>query len=234
MAAASEQPQRRSWIRRVFSLANIGALAAAIVVFWIGVSIRDTYLAIALSALVAGIAGGIVWFLIDRFTSRGSLGDAVGDIPYLGAIPVDDSGPAPTLAEGDSASNYQTLLHEIEGQTTGNVLLVSSPGPGQGASSVALNLSIAAAKAGRRVMLVDADSSPGGIGQFLSSGSSPGLSDVAAGTATLAQASRMWTLEDGTQFPVLPSGDSATDAADLSGMLVADAFDGIVRAVAGV
>ena len=74
-------------------------------------------------------------------------------------------------------------------------------------------------------MLVDADSSPGGIGQFLSSGSSPGLSDVAAGTATLAQASRMWTLDDGTQFPVLPSGDSATDAADLSGMLVADAFD---------
>ena len=182
MAAASEQPQRRPWLRRVFSLANVLGLIAAIAVFWPGVSTRDTYLAIALAAIGAGIVGGAVWYLIDRFTSRGSLGHAVDGVPYLGAIPVDDSGPAPTLADGHSASSFQSLLHEIEGQTTGNVLLVSSPGPGQGASSVALNLSIAAAQAGRRVMLVDADPSAGGIGQFLSSGSSPGLSDVASGT----------------------------------------------------
>ena len=225
MVAASEQPQRPSWLRRVFSVANLGALAVTIATFWIGAMIRDTYLALAVWAIVAGAAGGVAWFLLDRFTSRGSLGEALAGLPYLGAIPVDDSGPAPTLGNGHSATSYQSLLHQIEGQTTGNVLLVSSPGPGQGASSVAMNLSVAAAQAGRRVMLVDADPSTGGIGQFLSSGSSPGLSDVAAGSATLAEASRMWTLDDGTQFPVLPSGDTITDASDLSGMLVADAFD---------
>ena len=118
MAAASEQPQRRPWLRRVFSLANVLGLIAAIAVFWLGVSTRDTYLAIALAAIGAGIVGGAVWYPIDRFTSRGSLGHAVDGIPYLGAIPVDDSGPAPTLADGHSASSFQSLLHEIEGQTT--------------------------------------------------------------------------------------------------------------------
>ena len=43
------------------------------------------------------------------------------------------------------------------GTRAGRVLLVSSPSPGMGASSVALNLAISASKAGRLVMLVDAD-----------------------------------------------------------------------------
>ena len=35
----------------------------------------------------------------------------------------------------------------------------------------------------------------------------------------------MWTLEDGASFPMLPSGDTATDTSDLAGILVADALD---------
>ncbi|MGI9666695.1 MAG: CpsD/CapB family tyrosine-protein kinase, partial [Acidimicrobiia bacterium] len=225
MASDSDRTSETSVIRRVFSLANMAALATAIVVFYIGVSIRDTYLAIAIAALAAGAAGGLVWYFVTSRRAGPTLADAVSGIPLLGTIPVDDQGPAPALDNPEATDRYTGLLREIEGQTSGRVLLVSSPGPGQGASSVALNLSIAAAKAGRRVMLVDADPSPNGIGRYLSSGPSPGLSDVASGVATLAEASRMWTLEDGTRFPMLPSGGELSDDSGLNGILVADAFD---------
>lgn len=76
-------------------------------------------------------------------------------------------------------------------------------------------------------MLVDADPSPNGLGRFLSTGNSPGLSDVADGSARLSDAARMWELEDGTRFPMLPSGDSLADAKGLSGILVADALDAV-------
>ena len=117
------------------------------------------------------------------------------------------------------------LLGEIEARTTGRVVLVSSPAPGQGSSTVSLNVAIAAARAGRRVMLIDADPSPHGISRFLSSGNTPGLSDVAAGTATLAEATRMWTVDDGAAFPMLPSGTDLSDVEALAGLLVADALD---------
>jgi LCP family protein required for cell wall assembly len=74
-------------------------------------------------------------------------------------------------------------------------------------------------------MLIDADSSSNGIGRFLSSGRTPGLSDVARGDASLAEATRMWKLEDDLTFPMLPSGDATTDSGDLAGVLVADALD---------
>jgi len=198
---------------------------AAIVTFIVALLIRDTNTAVLIAAIVAGIAGGATWYALTRMRSGPSLADTLSGIPLLGTIPLDDAGPAPALNDPDVADRFTGLMGEIEGQTTGRVLLVSSPGPGQGASSVALNLCIAAAKAGRRVMLVDADPSANGIGRFLSSGSSPGLSDVASGKATLAEASRMWTLDDGTRFPMLPSGDDLADSSDLAGILVADALD---------
>lgn len=211
--------------RRVFSVANVVSVVAAVTTFYLGIVIRDTNMAILVAGIAGGVVGGLVWYAITRMRSGPSLGETLRGIPQLGTIPSDDSGPAPALTGDETADRYTGLLREIEGQTTGRVLLVSSPGPGQGASSVALNLSIAAASAGRRVMLVDADPSPNGIGRFLSSGPSPGLSDVAAGTATLAEASRMWTLDDGTRFPMLPAGDSLSDGSELAGIFVADAFD---------
>lgn len=211
----------------MFSVPNVVSVLAALAMFVVALQIRDTNTAVLVAAAVAGLAGGATWYALTRTRSGPSLADTLSGVPLLGTIPLDDTGPAPALNDPQVADRYTGLMGEIEGQTTGRVLLVSSPGPGQGASSVALNLSIAAAKAGRRVMLVDADPSAHGIGRFLSSGSSPGLSDVASGQATLAEASRMWTLDDGTRFPMLPSGDDLADSSDLAGILVADALDAV-------
>lgn len=220
-----DQPEKPGLLHRLITGANVAALVVGIIVMYLGLLINDAHLWVVIWTVLAAFAGAATWYLIDRATDEPSLTSILSGIPFLGAIPAEDPRPAPAMDDGPLTDRFMGLLREIEGQTTGRVLLVSSPGPGQGASRVALNLAIAATKAGRRVMLVDADPSPSGIGRFLSSGSSPGLSDVASGSATLLEASRMWTLDDGTRFPMLPSGDALADSADLAGVLIADAFD---------
>ncbi|MFV1969813.1 MAG: CpsD/CapB family tyrosine-protein kinase, partial [Acidimicrobiia bacterium] len=225
MSGAQSSETRQPLHTRVFTAANILSATAAVVVFLLGVTAWDTNLGIIAAGVAAGTVTTFVWWLVSRLTAGPSLESSIDRLALLSSIPVDTSGPAPTLNDGAAIDRYTGLLREIEGRTTGQTLLISSPGPGQGASTVALNLAIAATKAGRRTMLVDADPSPNGLGRFLSTGSSPGLSDVAAGTSTLSEAARMWDLADGTRFPMLPSGDSLSDAEGLDGVLVADAID---------
>ena len=219
----------RSYVGRIFNPANLIGAGVALGVFLAFLIISGSNTASLLGAVAGGLAGAAAWYLVALRPADDTLHAALKGIPFVGSIPEDDSTPAPALASSDTYDRYAGLLREIEGQTTGRVLLVSSPGPGQGASSVALNLAIAASKAGRRVMLVDADPSPNGIGRFLSTGSVPGLSEVADGSATLREATRMWKLDDGTQFPVLPSGEEPTDLEALSGVLVADALDSVAE-----
>ncbi|MEN8238693.1 MAG: LCP family protein [Actinomycetota bacterium] len=216
---------RRTRLQRIFNVPNVISISVGLAAFAILASMLDSNAGIIVAAIGAGILAGGVWLAIARYRSEPDLRSALEGLTLLGAIPSDDSGPAPALSDSEVADRYTGLLGEIEGHTTGRVLLVSSAVPGHGASTVILNLAIAAARAGRRVMLVDADSSPNGLGRFLSSGSSPGLSDVASGDATLTEATRMWTLDDGTKFPMLPSGSGRTGQDALAGLLVAEALD---------
>jgi LCP family protein required for cell wall assembly len=217
--------KRRTRLQRIFNTPNVISIGIGLAAFAVLASVLDTNVGIIISAIGAGVLAGGVWLAIARYRSEPDLKSALTDLTLLGAIPSDESGPAPALSDSDVADRYTGLLGEIEGHTTGRVLLVSSAAPGHGASTVALNLAIAAARAGRQVMLVDADESANGLGRFLSSGISPGLSDIAAGDATLVEATRMWTLDDGTSFPMLPSGDGRTGQDELAGLLVAEALD---------
>jgi LCP family protein required for cell wall assembly len=225
MTHHSADTERRTRLHRIFNVPNVISIGTGLVVFALLASVLDTNIGIMISAIGAGALAGGTWLLIARYQSGPDLKSTVADLTLLGAIPSDDSGPAPALSDSDTSDRYTGLLGEIEGHTTGRVLLVSSAAPGHGASTVAMNLAIAAARAGRRVMLVDADSSPNGLGRFLSSGRSPGLSEVASGDATLSEATRMWTLDDGTSFPMLPSGEDPTSEDALAGLLIADALD---------
>ncbi len=217
----------RTRLERIFNVPNLVSVGLGLAVFAVLVPILDSNIGVAVAAVGAGLLAAGIWLAIVRFRSEPDLKSALADLTLLGAIPSDTSGPAPAMTDADAADRYTGLLGEIEGHTTGRVLLVSSAVPGQGASTVALNLAIAAARAGRRVMLVDADASPNGLGRFLSSGNSPGLSDVATGDATLLEATRMWNLDDGTSFPMLPSGNGATNHEALAGLLVAEALDNV-------
>ncbi len=217
----------RSKLGRIFSLANLVGAGVAFFIFLGFLAVDGSNLAIIVGAIAGGVCGAAAWYVLAPKSVDGGLHSAIKGIPFLGAIPDGEAKPAPALSSTETYDRYAGLLREVEGQTNGRVLLVSSPGPGQGASTVALNLAIAAARAGRRVMLIDADPSPNGLGRFLSTGREPGLSDVAEGTATLKEATRFWSLDDGSQFPMLPSGAEPTDLDALSGVLVADALDAV-------
>ena len=203
------------WWRRVFSPANVVSVTAGVIVFALGLMAWNTNRGVFVAALVGAIVTGLVWLMWWYVAGPADIDRLLGT-PRLGTIPNSATGPAPTLTDTSSNSSraYRALLSEIEGHTNGQVLLVSSPAPGQGASTVALNLAVAGTQRGRRIALIDGDVEGGGVSRFLSTGSEPGLTDLADGTTTLADASRLWTIGEDSALPVVPSGSPTVPAED--------------------
>jgi non-specific protein-tyrosine kinase len=79
------------------------------------------------------------------------------------------------------------------------------------------------------VLLIDGDEGKHGLSRFLSTGSTPGFTDLAIGSATLADAARMVTIDDRTTFPLVPSGTPATDPSVLSALPAADAVETVAE-----
>ena len=219
------------WWRRLFSPANVLSVVAGVVVFILGLAAWDTHRGVLVSAIVAALVTGIVWLIWWSVSGPPDFARILG-VPLLGSIPNDDSSPAPMLADGPSATRaaYEDLLAEIEGHTSGQVLLVSSPGPGQGASTVALNLAVAATQQGRRIALIDGDTAGHGVSRFLSTGSEPGLTDLADGSSTLAETARMWEIGPDSALPIVPSGSpGAASEVALAGPGLAASIDRIAE-----
>lgn len=199
----------------MFSPANVVSVTAGVIVFILGLAAWNTNRGVVAAALTGAIVTGVVWLLWWYVAGPPDLTRLLGS-PRLGSIPDDDTSPAPTLTDTSSASShaYREVLTAIEGHTNGQVLLVSCPAPGQGASTVALNLAIAGTQRGRRIALIDGDVEGGGLSQFLSTGSVPGLTDLANEGSTLAEAARLWTIGSGSALPIIPSGSSGIPSED--------------------
>ena len=153
MTRAHAEGHIRTRRQRIFNVLNVVSVVIGFAIFVLLVPLLNTTIGILVSALVAGFATGGLWFVITKTRSGPDLQSVLQGHTLLGSIPSDDSVPAPTLTDSDVADHYTGLLGEIEGHTTGRVLLVSSASPGHGGSTISLNLAIAAAVAGRRVML---------------------------------------------------------------------------------
>ena len=219
------------WWRRLLAPVNVLSVLAGVVVFILGLVAWDTNRGVLISAIVAALVTGIIWLIWWSVSGPADFARILG-VPRLGSIPNDDSGPAPTLAGPSSTTTvaYRDLLTEIEGHTIGQVLLVSSPGPGQGASTVALNLAVSATQRGRRVALIDGDVAGNGVSRFLSTGSEPGLTDLADGSSTLAESARMWEIGPDSVLPIVPSGSPESLSEDaLAGAGLAASIDRIAE-----
>jgi LCP family protein required for cell wall assembly len=219
------------WWRRVFSPANVVSVVAGVVVFVVGIGAWNTNAGVLAAAIAGAVVTGVVWLIWWTVSGPPDMDRLLGT-PRLGTIPSDHDSPAPTLTDTSSASSkaYRQLLHEIEGHTKGQVLLVSSPAPGQGATTVAVNLAVSGTQRGRRIALIDGDVDGDGVSRFLSTGIEPGLTDLAEGDSTLADASRLWTIGTDSALPVVPSGSStvASEAA-LAGASLGVSIDQIAE-----
>ena len=131
----------------------------------------------------AGVLGGVIGLLIgvglayvrdrldDAIRDEQRLRSAVSGRPILGSIPAsgdESTGRVATLLAPQSplSEAYRTLNTNVRFLLAaerehrpgrGDVLLVTSAGPGEGKTSVATNLAVAASRVGLRVILVDAD-----------------------------------------------------------------------------
>jgi capsular exopolysaccharide synthesis family protein len=115
-----------------------------------------------------------------------------------------DDGGQRDVAVGDDGAH--------EPVASGPIVLVTSPRPGEGKSSVAANLAAAAAMAGRRVVLVDGDLRKPQVHRLFHVKNHSGLASVLSGDATVAEA--VQRLDAGKGFALLTAGPPPPDPAE--------------------
>lgn len=197
-----------------------------------------------LGALVGVFAGVAAAFAAERLDSRFHRPDEAEQVlglPMLALVPrLRDSDGAVRLAEDSRrsafAESFRTLRTNVlysapEGSL--RTVLVTSPEPEEGKSTVAANLALALARSGRRVVLVDSDLRRPSLLQALEPPQPFGLTDYLVGEVRLEEAVQT------TRYPNLcfvPAGRSAPNPAELLGSdrmrdllaVLRDRFDAVV------
>jgi capsular exopolysaccharide synthesis family protein len=154
-------------------------------------------------AVIGGffMALGLVfcWYLLDdRFVSVRDIKEQYGEM-VLGLVPqirVPKSRPHQALLEhGDRRHTYaesyrhlrSAILFSSFGEGRPQTLLVTSSAPGEGKTTIALNLARLLARSGLRVVLVDADARRRGLSSLLNAKDQTGMLDFLRGDADAAQ-----------------------------------------------
>ena len=194
-------------------------------------------------AFLAGLVIGIVaaW-VVSRFDSTIRSAHRLHDIakvPNLAVIPRVPLGqrrPDDLASMGDPNSveveAYRTLRTAVEflaNESGAKVLLVTSPRPGEGKSSVAANLAIVAAQGGRNVVLIDGDLRKPQVHRSFGVRNDRGLSSILTGDTTLNAA--VTRLDAEKNLVILPSGPPPPDPAEL---LLSDRLERAIEALAKV
>ncbi len=175
--------------------------------------VTDQLLLIIGGGLAAGLGIGVLLaLLLDRFDSRIRYPEQVTKdlgLTILGTLPLirtkKGKGPDPDQAAQllESTRSIRMNLAYAHGTAGTFITTVSSPGPGDGKSFTSANLARAFAAAGRRTLLIDADTRRGILHRSLGVDRKPGLLDFLRGTSERKEIIR--TLPDlGCDF--IPSG----------------------------
>ena len=152
----------------------------------------STPLLVALSAIIGFTLGAgaayLLEYLDDTLQTRDDV-ERVLDLPVLGYIPrtkrLASKGEEgillfeePNSAEAEYFRLLQTSLRFAWGEKTPKSILVTSLGPGDGKTTIAVNLAAAFAKSGKQVLLVDADLRRSKVHQFAKIPNELGLSEA--------------------------------------------------------
>ena len=142
--------------------------------------------------LLAGLVLGYVWILVQELLDKSLKGPEdvrkALSAPVLGVLPKDPSPlrlgrGAQTEVEERLRATRTNVLHALS-HGARQVVVVTSAGPREGASTTAAGLARVLALSGHRVVLVGGDlRSPSAVG----APGAPGLAEVLVGTARLSQ-----------------------------------------------
>ena len=222
-------------------------MGAALVTSLLRDADSQVVLVVSLAALAGLLIGLVAVLVVGRRTAviRGRRDLAkLTSAPNLAVVPRHPLGaerPEDVVMFRDpnsiDAEAYRTLRTAFEfvlersapAPGPGTVVLVTSPRPGEGKSSVAANLAAASAMAGRRVALVDGDLRKPQIHRLFRLSNDVGLATLLLGTAKLGDAVQRL---DGTRdLAVLAAGPPPPDPAEvLADQRLGSALDALAEA----
>jgi capsular exopolysaccharide synthesis family protein len=194
---------------------------------------------VLLNTLLAGLVSLLlslsVVFLIEYLDDSIKTSDQIGEklkLPVIGYIAEIQRGPETAyVAEyprSPVAEAFRTLRTNLEFADVDKplkLLLVVSPNPGEGKSSVAVNLAITLAQGGKRVLLIDADLRRPRIHRYLGLTNRKGLSDLFRSSVSVEQVISAWKNEN---LAVITSGGLPPNPADI---LASEKMAGILKTV---
>ncbi len=185
---------------------------------------------VARSVLLAALAGlviGVVAVLVvawrdttirsERQLTKltGAANLAVIPRHPLGEVRPDDVAVLrdPNSIESEAYRTLRTVLDFVAQDRPFTVVLVTSPRPGEGKSSVAANLAATVAQAGRKVVLVDGDLRRPQVHRLFVTGNDLGLSSVLTGDASLQEC--VQRVDRDRNVALLTGGPPPPDPAEL-------------------
>jgi receptor protein-tyrosine kinase len=187
-----------------------------------------TLVAAIVGGLVLGLVGAFGLQLLDpRLRSEEQLRSGFR-LPILARIPLEKRRRSRPLLPAElslgALDGYQALRAAIttsrRDALTGRVVLVTGPSPGDGKTTAAINLASTIAAAGKRVILIEADSRRPSIGRALDMRADVGLASVITGRRYLVDALMPVGGEDSKLRVLLTSPDEAPAADVLSHLSV--------------
>lgn len=207
----------------------VAILDGASPAFAIGTNLRQKILLGILVGLLLGLGAAFFLEYLDQtIKSVADIERAVGT-PVLGRIPLESkltnangrrgqivvlSQLSPDNPAVEAFRALRTNVTFVGAERPVQFITLTSPGPGEGKSTTAVNLSLVLAQAGSKTLLIDGDLRRSQVHRAFGLVQEPGLTDVLIGEAGLREAVRP---EVASNLDVLPAGQSPPNPAELLG-----------------
>lgn len=143
--------------------------------------------------------------LTPRFTLQLDVNERDGHAPSSNGSALLDQG-ASTMMVLESFNRLAINLDFAQPALELKTIVVTSPAPGEGKTTVAVNLALTLVQRGRRVLLIDADVRRGRLHELLDSARGPGLTDLMLGRGSLPTVLRQVSLGNAGVLSFLPCG----------------------------
>lgn len=199
-----------------------------------GGMIKPTIRRNLIMGLLVGLAMGVgVVFLIHQLDVSIRTPDQLEKlgIPVIGVIPRNPSAPRegvsivlvdkPVSPDSEAFRDLRTSLEFVRVGDTIKKLLITSCGPQEGKSTTAVNLAVAEARTGKRVLLIDCDLRRPVLHKVFGVSKKPGFTDLVAGRSNSEETIRA-TMED--NLFLIPSGHLPHNPAELVGAAAGSRF----------
>lgn len=184
-----------------------------------GPHLRRTVELALLIGLLLGLGAVVLAENADRRLRTPEDLEGIADVPLLASIPPSafssklDTGPA----DEESFQMLRTALLYFNLDQSRQSVVVTSPGEKDGKTTVAVRLALSAARAGLRVILVDADLRRAQVAKRLGIDAEDGLGIALAGRRTVDEVLHSFDVDDpgAGSLMVLPAGRPAVNPAAL-------------------